>query len=94
MNFFDNVTTVQFDHRMGAYVLLALALANAIFARQTGVVRRGWAIVALVCCQAGLGIATLVWSVPLPAALAHQAFAMLVLGMVVANLRAEFPARA
>ena len=71
-----------------------LALANALFARQTGVVRRGWAIVALVCCQAGLGIATLVWSVPLPVALAHQAFAMLVLGMVVANLRAAVPVRA
>ena len=93
-NFFDNVTTVQFDHRIAAYVLLALALLNALFARQTGVMRRGWAIVALVCCQAGLGIATLLYSVPLPVALAHQAFAMLVLGMVAANLRAEFPGRA
>ena len=94
MNFFDNVTTVQFDHRIAAYALLALALLNAIFARQTGVMRRGWALVALVACQAALGIATLLYSVPLPVALAHQAFAMLVLGMAVANVRAEFPARA
>jgi len=93
MNFFDNVTTVQFDHRMAAYALLALALLNALLARQTGVARRGWALLALVLCQAGLGIATLLYGVPLPIALAHQAFAMLVLGMVVANLRAEFPAR-
>ncbi|MFT4098108.1 MAG: COX15/CtaA family protein [Rhodoblastus sp.] len=93
MNFFDNVTTVQFDHRMAAYALLALALLNALFARQTGVMRRGWALVALVACQAGLGIATLLYSVPLPVALAHQAFAMLVLGMAAANVRAAFPAR-
>lgn len=94
MNFFDNITTVQFDHRMAAYAVLALALLNAIFARQTGVARRGWAIVLLALCQVGLGIATLLYSVPLPVALAHQAFAMIVLGMVIANARAAFPARA
>ncbi|MCB1539914.1 MAG: COX15/CtaA family protein [Rhodoblastus sp.] len=93
MNFFDNITTVQFDHRMAAYALLALALLNAMFARQTGVSRRGWAIVAMVLCQVGLGIATLIYSVPLSVALAHQALAMIVLGMTVGNLRAEFPAR-
>ncbi|MFO1166826.1 MAG: COX15/CtaA family protein [Rhodoblastus sp.] len=93
MNFFDNVTTVQFQHRMAAYVLLALALLNAVAARQTGVMRRGWALVALVCCQAGLGILTLLYNVPLFAALAHQAFAMVVLAMAVANLRAEYPGR-
>ena len=93
MNFFDNITTVQFDHRMAAYALLALALLNAVFARQTGVARRGWAIVAMVLCQVGLGIATLLYSVPLSVALAHQALAMIVLGMTVGNLRAEFPAR-
>ena len=93
MNFFDNVTTVQFQHRMAAYVLLALALLNAVGARQRGVMRRGWALVALVCCQAGLGILTLLCNVPLFAALAHQAFAMVVLAMAVANLRAEYPGR-
>lgn len=93
MNFFDNITTVQFDHRMVAYAVLALALLNAIFAHQTGVAQRGWAMVALVLCQVGLGIATLLYSVPLPVALAHQAFAMIVLGMVIANARAAFPAR-
>ena len=84
---------MQFDHRMAAYALLALALLNAVFARQTGVARRGWAIVAMVLCQVGLGIATLIYSVPLSVALAHQALAMIVLGMTVGNLRAEIPAR-
>ena len=87
-NLVDNATTVQFDHRMAAYILLALALLNALFARQTGVARRGWALVLLVCVQALLGIATLVYAVPLPVALAHQAFAMIVLSMAVVNARA------
>ncbi len=91
MNFLDNVTTVQFDHRMAAYALLALALLNALFARHAGAMRRGWTIVLLVLAQAGLGIATLLLVVPLWAALLHQAFAMLVLGMVVVNARRAFP---
>ncbi|MFV0280379.1 MAG: COX15/CtaA family protein [Rhodoblastus sp.] len=90
MNFFDNVTTVQFQHRMAAYFLLALALLNALLARQTGVSRRGWALVAIVFCQLGLGIATLLYNVPLLTALAHQALAIVVLAMTTANLRAAF----
>ena len=91
MNFFDNVTTVQFDHRIAAYCLLLLALANALFAGARGVAARGWALVLLVCMQAGLGIATLLLVVPLWAALLHQAFAMIVLSMAVVNFRAAFP---
>ena len=54
---------------------------------------RGVVFFAIVCIQASLGIATLLYSVPLSVALAHQALAMIVLGMTVGNLRAEFPAR-
>lgn len=93
LNLVDNITTVQFQHRMAAYVLLALALVNALLARQTGVARRGWAILATVLVQAGFGIATLIYNVPLLVALAHQAVAMIVLGMTIANVRAEYPAR-
>lgn len=92
-NFFDNITTVQFDHRMGAYALFVLALLNALFARQSGVVRRGWALLAIVLAQVALGITTLLLVVPLWAGLLHQAFAMVVLAMVVVNMRAAFPAR-
>ena len=90
LNFFDNHTMVQFQHRMGAYVLLMLALINLAFAAGAGL-KRGLALLALVLTQAGLGIATLVLSVPLWAGLAHQAFAMVVLAMVVVNLRACYP---
>ena len=75
-NLVDNVTTVQFDHRMTAYALLALALAQALVIPRAG---RGWVFAALVAVQASLGILTLVLAVPLPAALLHQAFAMVVL---------------
>lgn len=88
MNFFDNPTTVQFDHRMAAYALLALALVNAIAA---GAQRRGWTIFLLVLAQAVLGVATLVMVVPLGVALAHQGVAMVVLAAVVVHARRVFP---
>ena len=90
-NFFENVTTVQFDHRMTAYALVALALWHAWDARRTlpgaSVARRGSVIAALVGAQAALGVATLLLAAPLHAALAHQALAMLVLGMAAVHAR-------
>ena len=79
-NFVDNPTLVQFNHRMGAYVLLALALWHALAARGTGMARRAWHLFGLVLAQGVLGIVTLLLVVPLWAGLAHQALAMLVLG--------------
>ncbi|MDE2362128.1 MAG: COX15/CtaA family protein [Hyphomicrobiales bacterium] len=90
MNLVDNPTTVQFDHRMGAYVLLALALVNALAAGASRAARRAWALVLLLCIQAALGITTLVLVVPLWAALLHQAFAMIVLAMATVNARIAF----
>ena len=89
-NFFENITTVQFQHRMTAYAVLALALVQLALAWRTGggPFRRSAAIAALAFCQAGLGIATLLLAVPLWAALAHQALALLLLGMAVAHRRA------
>ena len=89
-NLFENVTTVQFQHRMIAYVLLALAAWQVFAARRVGgrVTRRALALAALVFCQAGIGIATLLLGVPLWAGLAHQALAMVVLAMAVVNRQA------
>ena len=89
-NFFENVAIVQFEHRMGAYVLLALALWHAMTtlggAAGPRAVRRAWALAGMVVVQACLGIATLLLvfpegRIPLYWALAHQAFAMAVLTM-------------
>lgn len=82
-NLVDNVVLVQLNHRLGAYLLLAAALAYAFAARRSGspALRRiSHAVAGLVLVQAILGIATLVLAVPLWAGLVHQAFALAVLG--------------
>ncbi len=82
-NFFENILTVQFDHRLLAYAIFAVALLHAIDtagAVKDRAVRAGaFVLFAAVLLQVALGIATLVWVVPLPLALLHQAMAMLVL---------------
>jgi cytochrome c oxidase assembly protein subunit 15 len=91
-NFVDNLTLVQFNHRLTAYLLLVLALAHAFDARRTrpgsGLARRASGIAGLVVSQAGLGIVTLLLAVPLWAALSHQVFAMAVLTMATVHARA------
>ncbi len=79
-NFVDNPTMVQFNHRLGAYLLLALAVWHTFAARGTPAFRRAAHLLVLVLLQAVLGIVTLVLVVPLHAGLAHQALALLVLG--------------
>lgn len=89
LNLLDNVTTVQFTHRVTAYaVLLAILLYAGLAARADGLAgRRGALLGALALGQVALGIVTLVYAVPLPAALAHQAMAMTLLGAAVWNRR-------
>jgi cytochrome c oxidase assembly protein subunit 15 len=91
-NVLDNLLTVQFQHRMVAYAVLAFALAQAAAVWHTlgpgAASARASALAILVAVQASIGIATLVLAVPLWAGLLHQAFAMLVLGMAVVNAQA------
>src|SRR5712675_1462024 len=82
-NFFENTLTVQFDHRMAAYGLCALALIHAVDARLHGRDKRlatgaGFVAVAVLA-QAGIGIMTLIRGVPIELALLHQAVALVVL---------------
>ena len=90
-NLFDNALTVQFEHRMTAYALFALAMLHAIDAvrsRADGAVIRGalW-LVAVITLQAVLGILTLLHQVPIDLALTHQAVAIAVLSL--ATVQAE-----
>lgn len=78
-NFVDNPTLVQFNHRLGAYIVLALALWHALASRGTRLARRAWHLFALIGAQAALGVVTLLLVVPLWAGLAHQAMALAVL---------------
>jgi len=93
-NFFNNLLTVQFQHRMAAYAVLAFALAQAGAAwRMMGPGRdalRASALAVLVAAQASIGIVVLLLAVPLWAGLLHQAFAMLVLGLAVVNAQALY----
>jgi heme a synthase len=86
-NFFENGTTAQFDHRLMAYVVLAGAVLHALDcwrrAPDSPAARTALVLAMLVICQAGIGIMALLWAVPLGAALAHQAFAMVVLATAV-----------
>lgn len=86
-NLFENALTVQFDHRMIAYALWALALAHALDASRSGgrAARRAWGLFALVSAQAALGILTLVHQVPIDLALAHQFGATVVLVFAVVH---------
>ncbi|MFZ9500291.1 MAG: COX15/CtaA family protein [Beijerinckiaceae bacterium] len=93
-NWFENVAAVQFQHRMGAYAVFAFACWHAWravrLAPGTGAARRALALVGMVAAQAGLGIATLLsvnGEIPLGLGLAHQGFAILVLGMAAAHWR-------
>jgi len=89
-NLFENTLTVQFEHRMTAYALFAIALLHAFDAivSRAGAAARGalW-LAAAVTLQALLGILTLINQVPLAFALSHQAVAILVLTLAV--LQAE-----
>jgi len=101
-NLFENTLTVQFEHRMTAYALFAIAVLHAIDAVRShaGRAAKGacW-LAAAVTLQALLGILTLLNHVPIVLALTHQAVAIIVLTLAVvqaerlAGRQSEFGAR-
>ncbi len=85
-NFFYNMATVQFDHRLVAYVLAVAVPALWWKLRATpGAPARARAgaalLVGMLAVQIALGIATLVLVVPLSLAALHQAGAVIVFGL-------------
>jgi cytochrome c oxidase assembly protein subunit 15 len=82
-NFFENALSVQFDHRMLAYTILAVALVHAVGVARSlksgPAVAGAMVLVLAVTLQALLGIVTLLLVVPISLALMHQAMAMVVL---------------
>jgi cytochrome c oxidase assembly protein subunit 15 len=96
LNFLENRATIQFDHRMMAYLLVAAVIVLMILGRRAAArlrVRIG--LVALCCAllvQIILGVMTVLLGVPVPVAAAHQAVGFVLLGasvFVVHQLRAE-----
>ncbi len=85
-NLFENVLTVQFNHRLGAYLLWIVAVLHAVDALRNGyVARMPLILAAAVTLQAAIGILTLLLHVPIPVALLHQGMAVVVLLLAVVN---------
>lgn len=88
-NLVENPKTVQFIHRIGAYVVLLAALWHMIQARRsdpgTTHARRALVLFHLVLLQAIVGIVTLLTQVHLHTALMHQGLALIVVGFAAAH---------
>jgi cytochrome c oxidase assembly protein subunit 15 len=86
-NLFENTLTVQFEHRMVAYTLFALAAWHAIDAARSraerSVIDGALWFLGVVTLQATLGILTLLNQAPMDLALTHQAVAIIVLMLAV-----------
>jgi cytochrome c oxidase assembly protein subunit 15 len=80
---FEDITTIQFNHRMFAYLIVALVVAFAIRAFRFGIVGRLkvgiFCLIGLLGMQVTLGISTLIFYVPIPVAAAHQVGAVALL---------------
>lgn len=81
-NLFENALTVQFNHRMIAYLIAILVAWHAFNVRSNA----SLLLLAAVLLQVMLGIWTLLWAVPLWLGLAHQGGALVVLAAAVWNL--------
>lgn len=81
-NFFENIATVQLDHRLIAYILCLMIPFYWYRVQQADVTTRTRAVahvlLATLALQISLGIATLLLVVPVILAAAHQAGALLV----------------
>lgn len=85
-NFVANIPLVQFNHRFGAYLLLALAILHMLQVRRAApdsdAAARAHVLAGLVLAQGALGVVTLLTQVPLWAGLAHQGFAIILLAVM------------
>ena len=83
LNLTENVAAVQFDHRLLATLTAVLALATVVIgitSRPTAQIRRALlGVGAALICQYALGVATLLYVVPIGLATLHQATAVLLL---------------
>jgi heme a synthase len=95
-NFFENTLTVQFNHRMMAYAIFVLAILHLvdIMRMRAGAAFTGALVLAsVITLQAAVGILTLLHVVPLGLALAHQALAVVTLGIAVIHAERISPRR-
>jgi cytochrome c oxidase assembly protein subunit 15 len=86
-NLFENALTVQFNHRMMAYLLAAIVILHAIDVLRSvdhhDAMAGALTLVGLVSLPAAIGILTLIQQVPIGLALAHQLMAVIILTIAV-----------
>jgi len=84
LNFFSNMATVQFDHRLGAWLLAFIVPWFWLSSRREPLHPRArlaaHLLLGMLALQITLGITTLLLVVPVPLAAAHQGGAVLLLG--------------
>ena len=86
VNIFENPALAQFDHRMIAYLILAVTIAFVIRSGKVAHAKvRAWVrrVGVVVLAQVVLGIVTVMHAAPLGLALAHQALALLLVGALI-----------
>jgi cytochrome c oxidase assembly protein subunit 15 len=88
-NFFENTLTVQFSHRVAAYLLWLVAVLHVVdvarSSRKGPALNGALALAAAVTVQASIGVLTLLHQTPIGLALLHQAVAMVVLTVAVVH---------
>ncbi len=92
LNVFENLATIQFDHRLLAYLTLATVTVTWLTGRRHPLPQQARhainALFAAALVQAGLGISTLMLVVPLPLAVLHQAGAAITFCLSIWVMRA------
>ena len=87
LNFTENMAAVQFNHRIAAYAIVALALWHAVRLLRTAdderIARSALALAVGVCAQMVLGIFTVLWAVPIGLGIAHQGLAAIVFAIAI-----------
>jgi len=82
LNMFEDITTIQFDHRLLATITTASIFALWFMVGSRPGFKRDrraiHALLASVICQYVLGVLTVIWIVPVPLGVAHQAGAVIV----------------
>ena len=97
INLFENVATVQFNHRLLAYALTVMIClwwwraGKTMMSPPTARLRH--LLLATLALQVGLGIGTLLMHVPVVLAAAHQGGALLLFTVVLAFVYSLLPAR-
>ncbi len=84
LNPFENITAVQFNHRMAGYLVALVVVLHALDVWRNGqgdaARKRVMALVAVTAVQVALGITAILYAVPLWIALAHQVVAIVLIG--------------